>query len=73
MDARTCPDCGDLYRVRGEHEAERCWSCAGLSLAEHLELIGDPVAAHRHGARPRPAPHTNPKPAYLEQIEQLLR
>ena len=38
-----------------------------------MELIGDPVAAHRHGARPRPAPHTNPKPAYLEQIEQLLR
>ena len=51
-----------------------CWACAGLSLAEHLELIGDPVIAHRHGARPSPPPHTNgTKPAYLQQIEQLLR
>lgn len=71
---RTCPDCGDLYRVRGEHEAERCWYCAGLSLAQHLELIGNPVIAHRYNARPSPAPQANgSKPEYLERIEALLR
>jgi hypothetical protein len=69
---RTCPDCGDLYRVRHEREAERCWWCAGLSLAEHLELIGDPVVAHRYNARPAPARQANDKPAYLAQIERLI-
>ena len=75
MEARVCPGCNCLYRPRHAQEAERCWACAGLTIFEHVaasrEATGEPVIAHRNGARPStaPAPGT---PDYLTQIDRLI-
>lgn len=75
MDSHICPGCHSLYKPRHAREAERCWSCVGLTMQEHVaaitEATGQPVVEHRHGARPSsaPAPGT---PDYRARIEQLL-
>ena len=75
MDAHVCPGCNCLYRPRHPREAERCWSCAGLDVFEHVEAIraatGAPIVAHKNGARPMSAPAPG-KPAYLRQIDMLI-
>ena len=78
MDAHVCPGCGCFsHRPRYSREAERCWSCLGMTAQEHVDAIraetGLPITAHRYNARPSPARQANCKPAYLERIEALLR
>jgi ribosomal protein L37AE/L43A len=75
MEPHDCPDCGVLYRPRHEREAERCWSCAGMTISQHVAAMHgttEPAIAHKHGARPVPtlAPGSDD---YLAQIEALLK
>jgi hypothetical protein len=65
-----------LYRPRHDREAERCWHCVGMTAQEHVNAIkaatGEPVIAHRYGARPERPPQADNKPPYLVEIERLL-
>jgi hypothetical protein len=72
MEPHVCPDCQCLYRPRHRAEAERCWSCLGMDVREHVAAIGAetgrPVVADRDNGRPAPG-----SAAYLRRIEALLR
>lgn len=45
MGPHVCPDCRCYFNPRGQ-EGERCWSCMGLSVHQHVaELRRQPAPA----------------------------
>ena len=76
MEPHVCPGCDCLYRPRHAREAERCWSCVGMTMQEHVAAIeaatGERVVAHRDGARPSSAPAPGTED-YKAAIAELLR
>jgi hypothetical protein len=79
MSPHDCPDCGRFYAPRHAREADRCWSCAGMTIHEHLAAINGERDEFVRGrvtvlgeGRSNGQAGASARPAYLRRIDELL-